>query len=384
MYGPNLRFYVNEPGLFFVKARDINGNPVVKTPKLGINSNSSGLMINVISSYVSGVYLIEIQNFLNSIFKNTFSITNGKTESPVIINANIIATFPIRIDLQEQVIKNGMVVKYPLIATDIFNNTLCDHRLNVKISNQILLNSRIYYNSLTNSCLMEVKFLGSATIENIYNYTKSFTNIEDIPSVDYFNSFVITSENNLVSVNKANATLQVVLVSPLNNIYDTSLSTKIEVKIYRILDLNLRLLVKSSIDCTFNCKFSPSPSQYGDYLISTIVNGVELASYTSIKYSRSIKPTPSSFKVYKFPSLDEVTSLLDFNNSIKFDNFTEGLDYPFNYRISIVNEDNEIIPILDNVSIIFNIRAYNKGFTDIIALSINAVYISNKMSGNSP
>ena len=376
MYGPNLRFYVNEPGLFFVKARDINGNPVVKTPKLGINSNSSGLMINVISSYVSGVYLIEIQNFLNSIFKNTFSITNGKTESPVIINANIIATFPIRIDLQEQVIKNGMVVKYPLIATDIFNNTLCDHRLNVKISNQILLNSRIYYNSLTNSCLMEVKFLGSATIENIYNYTKSFTNIEDIPSVDYFNSFVITSENNLVSVNKANATLQVVLVSPLNNIYDTSLSTKIEVKIYRILDLNLRLLVKSSIDCTFNCKFSPSPSQYGDYLISTIVNGVELASYTSIKYSRSIKPTPSSFKVYKFPSLDEVTSLLDFNNSIKFDNFTEGLDYPFNYRISIVNEDNEIIPILDNVSIIFNIRAYNKGFTDIIALSINAMCIS--------
>jgi len=370
-----LVFPAGESGLLFIQIRDVKGVPVVTSPPITLKSDIKDTKMYIINSYFNGVYLVEVTNINNLALSDTATFVINNNESNLSFSITTLPYFPNSVDIQGSETRKGTTVRYTINGRDKFKNQVCDKRLNIKIYNQNLLSWRIHEDHNNLACQIEVNFLGSATIENIYKEKRSVINIEDIPSIDYFNSYVITTENYLSSGLGAKAKLLLILLSPLGTLYDSSLSTKIELRFYRLIDLNIRVL-EQTVNCPFSCEFSPQ--KYGDYVYSTVVNGVELSNLSSLKYSHSIKPTPNSFKVFKRVDYwAEVTNLRDVTPDLKFDSFTETIDYPFNYRVSLTNEDNEVIPLPENVTISLNIKPYSsKGISENVTLSLESMQIS--------
>ncbi len=225
-----LVFPSGESGLFFIQIRDVKGIPVITTPPITMRSDIKDTKMNIINFYLNGVYLVEVTNINNLALADTATIVINNNYSSLSLPITTLAYFPTSVDIQGSEIRKGTTVRYTIKGRDKFKNQVCDRRINVKIYNQNLLSWRIHEDQNSLSCQIEVNFLGSATLENVYKDKRTIINIEDIPSIDYFNSYVITTENYLSAGVGAKAKLLLILQSQLGTLYDSTLSTKIELR----------------------------------------------------------------------------------------------------------------------------------------------------------
>ena len=375
-----MKFYVGQTGYFFVQARDVNGYFILIKPTFYI-SNPSNIIINNLPSFVDGVYLIEVQDTSNIMNNYLFSLLEGTQKNSMDLGLNLMGSFPVSFQFHN--IGTGNLAKYNIIAQDKFKNNICNERLNIKISFPKNFLKWKIYKDLSENCILEANFVGSATFEYIsYNKTELIynkvivLNSEDIPSIDYFYSKVYATENNIVSGLGSKVKFSIHVLSPLNYLYDLTVSLKIELRIYLINEINSRVLIKDSINCPFTCEFSRNV--YGDYIIVTVVNGVELEKVTPLKYSRSFEQIPLTIGIKK--NFEKpIINLQDSTVNSKFVQFTDKLTFPFSYLIGIINKDYEIILIPKNVYVTLNIRSYNDSISDKITLSFDAMKITEKL-----
>jgi hypothetical protein len=358
-----LSFNAGGKAYFYVEVRDKDNKLTSKSVEISLTVDD--IIYNVIKTSHTGLYLVEV--FSNVV--SQFSTFGVKINSNPISGSNLLKIFPAfpsTLDVNTQTPIDWATVQYNVVATDSFNNPVCDRRLSMvtKMEGQVI-EYDIFYDSETKVCRIWFYFSGVATLTSpLFKSDANLMKLENISQikVSSFSSQIILDQNN--SMNSSPISIVLKLVSNSGYAFPSNTNKSgVSIRIYSLNGYSNKLLVNeiTAINTLIN-SYTPETLgiKYGNYLISAIVDGNEIQQYSAFKYYKSTVQEPSSIEV----------DLKLGNQSISLDNVHRSitLPYPFSLMLNYINSDNQKISIPKDSKIVTSILMDNTDKTQVMSL----------------
>lgn len=357
---------------FFIELRDSN----YKLTNYDANITFDNVIkYNVIKSSVEGIYLIEyLVEVIPKVKNFSIKVDNQVVNYP--IKLNVIPDYPVNMDttsLHSREILGEELVKYGLNVYDKFGNLVCDGRVNFEIINENNMNDfYINYDNLNDQCNVEFHFYGKSTLISplLNDIQLKLENMRDI-HISYTESYILLDSNNV----KSNDTIKLsagIYYESGGKSLSSNLNINIKYVLYFILENNQKFLVSEFYTSALETKFdAKNLGRYGNYMIKTIVDGVEFLSYAYFKLNKSGSKDLSDIllKLKKKNLWTNIDYIYDKTNSLEEKD--NPYYYPFTYKLSLLNSERSKLVFSKDVKVeaaIIPDPKLNFGVDKIIAL----------------
>lgn len=358
-----LSFKAGGKSYFYVEVRDKENKLTSKSTEISLSVDD--LSYNVIKTSHVGLYLVEV--FSNKAIK--YSNMQVKIDS-IPINGSYLMKispgFPSTLDVNTHTPIDWATVQYNIVATDSFNNPVCDRRISMvtKMEGQII-EYDIYYDTEEQACRIWYYFSGVATLTSpLFKSNANLMKLENISQVKIssFSSQIILDKNN--SNNSSPISIVLKLVSNSGYAFPSNTNKSgLSIRVYSLNGYSNKLLVNeiTTINTLVN-SYTPEilGIKYGNYLISAIVDGNEIEHYSAFKYYKSTIQEPASIQVDLIQQ-NQLYNLGNIRSSIT-------LPYPSSLMLYYVNSDNQKISIPKDSKITSSILVDTHDKTQVMTL----------------
>ena len=348
LYSNQNYIFENNPfGIYFyLEVRDSN-NILTSEPFRIELDNLNGIVkqINLIQTSLNGIYLIIIPttSLINTKFTIKFKETNPSNNF-IYINSN--PSFPTQIDFfNKEILDGNKLIKYSIKANDENGISVCDNRLNIFLTESVKnQNIKSYLIKQDSNCYYIISFIGKIKISSITGNYFSIDIINLPLNINTLNPFYSEIIINKSKVTKSNEeiNLSINLKDNDNTLLDSEYSiTNINLFIYKyISDSQYEYIEKIYGIRTMNYQFTFSELKLEKknlYLFIPFLDNLQMKSKI-IKFNDNYNENPNKFGV----------KMLKDNYWIDVNNQEIKLKYPFEFKVNLLNENNEIIKFNDN------------------------------------